>query len=184
MALTKKAQEVVEYLSKQREILLASAEGVSEAQLNFKPAADQWSIKEIFHHLWIVEGATAKLMSIMLKQAVENNLTEETDPEGSVMIGLESLEEALSKKFQAPERFVPIDAVSLEESISKLGETRIKLTDPLEQLCRYDVTQLTYPHPAVGPLDTYQWVMVMGSHEGRHTRQINRVKEDANYPAN
>jgi hypothetical protein len=42
---------------------------------------------------------------------------------------------------------------------------------------------LLYPHPALGPINAYQWLLVMGGHESRHRRQINGIKADANYPA-
>lgn len=184
MALTKKAQEVVDYLSAEREKFLATADGLSDAQLNFKSADDQWSIREIFHHIWMVEGLTARLMANLLKQAVENQLPEDPDTEGSVLASLEAHAERLTGKFQAPERVVPIDALPLVASIDKMGETRAKLVQPLDELCRYDVSSLVYPHPAIGPINAYQWLLVMGGHESRHRRQINRIKEDSAYPAN
>ncbi len=184
MALTKKAQEVVDYMTQQREKFLATADGLSDAQLNFKPAEDHWSIREIFHHIWMVEGLTSRLMANLLKQAVENNLPADADTEGSVLNSLASHAEKLNGKFQAPERVMPIDAGSLEESITKMGETRAKILQPLDELCKYDVSSLLYPHPALGPIHAYQWLLVMGGHESRHRNQINRIKEDANYPAN
>jgi uncharacterized damage-inducible protein DinB len=184
MALTKKAQEVVDYINAEREKFLVTVDGLSDAQLNFKPAEDQWSIKEIFHHIWMVEGLTARLMANLLKQAVENKLPEDADTEGSVLHSMDAHAEKLSSKFQAPERVVPIDALPLAESIDKMGETRAKLLQPLDELCRYDVTSMLFPHPALGPINAYQWLLVMGGHESRHRRQISRIKEDAGYPAN
>jgi hypothetical protein len=183
MALTKKAQEVVDHITAEREKFLAAAEGLSDAQLNFKPAEDHWSIREIFHHVGIVEAMTAKLLANLLKQAVENNLPEDVDSEGCVLHSLDAHAEKLTSRFQAPERALPIDALPLAESIGKLGETRAKLLQPLGELCRYDITTLLYPHPALGPLNAYQWLLVMGGHESRHRRQINRIKEDSGYPA-
>lgn len=183
MALTKKAQEVVDYMTSQREQFLATADGLSDAQLNFKPAEDHWSIREIFHHIGMVEGLTAKLMANLLKQAVENNLPEDADTEGSVLNSMDSHAEKLGGRFQAPERLVPINAGSLDESITRMGETRAKILQPLNELCKYDVSSLIYPHPALGPINAYQWLLVMGGHESRHRNQINRIKEDANYPA-
>ena len=183
MPLTKKAQEVVDYITKQRQKLLATADGLSEEQMNFKPSETQWSIRELFHHIWVVEGMTAKLMSNMLRQAAENNLPAEADPDGSVLNSLESHKGTFAKKFQAPERVVPIDALPLTDSIAKMSETRAKLLEPLEGLCKYDVSSLIFPHPALGPINAYQWLMVMGAHEARHRAQIERVKESAGYPA-
>src|SRR5207244_10206672 len=93
MALTKKAQEIVDYMTDEREKFLATAQGLSEVQLNFKPAAEQWSIREIFHHIWMVEGLTARLMANLLKQAVENNLPEDADSEASVVNSLDAYAE-------------------------------------------------------------------------------------------
>src|SRR5262245_33871406 len=111
MALTKKAQEVVDYLTKQHEKFLATAEGVNDAQANFKPSENHWSIRELFHHVCIVEGMTAKLMANLLKKAKENNLPADADPDSSVLNSLESHQETFKQKFQAPERVVPIDAL-------------------------------------------------------------------------
>jgi hypothetical protein len=184
MALTKKAQEVVDYISAERDKFLATADGLSDAQLNFKTADGQWSIREIFHHIWMVEGLTARLMANLLKQAVENQLPEDPDCEGCVLHSLDTHAELLKNRFQAPERVVPLDALPLAESIGKMGETRVKLLQPLEELCRYDVSSMLFPHPALGPINAYQWLLVMGGHESRHRRQIDRIKADANYPAN
>ncbi|MEW6125713.1 MAG: DinB family protein [Acidobacteriota bacterium] len=183
MVLTKKAQEVVDYMTREREKFLATAEGLSDAQVNFKPAEEQWSIREIFHHIWLVEGMTAKLMANMLKQATENHLPAEADPDGSVLGSLANHAEKLGTKFQAPERVRPIEALPLADSINKMTETRAKILEPLDALCRYDVSDLQFPHPALGPINTYQWLMVMGGHEARHRKQINRIKESENFPA-
>ncbi len=184
MALTKKAQEVVDFLSAEREKFLATAEGLTEAQLNFKPADDHWSIKEIFHHIWMVEGLTARLMAKMLQQATENNFPQDGDPDGSVLGSLAAHAEKLGNKFQAPERVVPLDALPLGDSIVRMTETRTKLLEPLPELCKYDVAELVFPHPALGPINTYQWLLVMGGHEARHRKQIDRVKAHANFPIN
>jgi len=119
-----------------------------------------------------------------LCRVIENNLPEDADCEASVVNSLAAHAETLNAKFQAPERVVPIDALSLEESIGKMTETRTRILAPLDELCKYDVSTMLYPHPALGPINAYQWLLVMGGHEARHRRQINRLKEDMNYPAN
>ncbi len=34
----------------------------------------------------------------------------------------------------------------------------------------------TFPHPAYGPLDSYQWLLMLAHHSDRHIRQIERAK--------
>jgi hypothetical protein len=52
----------------------------------------------------------------------------------------------------------------------------------IEQLSPYDLTQLKYPHPFLGELDMYQWILIAGGHEGRHVAQIKRIKSEAGFP--
>jgi hypothetical protein len=38
-----------------------------------------------------------------------------------------------------------------------------------------DLSAFTYPHPAFGPLNFYQWLALIGLHEQRHLNQIESV---------
>ena len=38
------------------------------------------------------------------------------------------------------------------------------------------------PHPAFGPLDAHQWILLVAGHSARHTAQIEEVKTAAGYP--
>jgi hypothetical protein len=38
------------------------------------------------------------------------------------------------------------------------------------------------PHPAFGPLDAHQWILLVAGHSARHTLQIEEVKTAAGYP--
>ena len=37
-------------------------------------------------------------------------------------------------------------------------------------------------HPALGPLDGYQWVLFLAAHSVRHTKQILELKASAGFP--
>jgi hypothetical protein len=37
-------------------------------------------------------------------------------------------------------------------------------------------------HPALGPLDGYQWILTVAAHTERHTKQILEVKADTRFP--
>jgi hypothetical protein len=34
----------------------------------------------------------------------------------------------------------------------------------------------------LGPLDAYQWILLISAHSERHTKQIEEVKADPNFP--
>jgi hypothetical protein len=58
------------------------------------------------------------------------------------------------------------------------------MLEAVEQLAAYDLTHLKYPHPLLGELDMYQWILIAGGHEGRHIAQIGRIKAAAGFPGN
>jgi hypothetical protein len=36
---------------------------------------------------------------------------------------------------------------------------------------------ITVPHPVLGPLNLYQWVLFVGGHESRHAIQIREIAQ-------
>ena len=69
MPLSKKLQEIVDLITHNRDSMLQSISGLSDAQLNYKTEGDAWSICDIVHHLALTDEANAKLMSNLLKRA-------------------------------------------------------------------------------------------------------------------
>jgi hypothetical protein len=37
------------------------------------------------------------------------------------------------------------------------------------------LSDVSAPHPALGPLNGYQWFLFLAAHEGRHTAQIREI---------
>jgi uncharacterized damage-inducible protein DinB len=184
MQASKKLQEVLDQISNQRQGLLDASSGLSEAQLDHKPAEGEWSISDVLHHMALTDEANAKLTANMLKQAAEKNLPADPTPEASV---LGSLDEFMPKitgaRVQAPDRVAPRAHLPAAESIARLRASREKVVATLEQLGKYDLSGLTYPHPLLGELNGYQWLIIAGKHESRHTAQIARIKADPGFPA-
>ena len=42
--------------------------------------------------------------------------------------------------------------------------------------------RFTLPHPVLGPLDAYQWILRISAHSESHTKQIEEVKADPSFP--
>ena len=116
---SKKLQEVLEQITNQRQGLLDASSGLSEAQLDYKPAEGEWSIGDILHHMALTDEATAKLTANMLKQAVEKNLSADPTPEASVLGSLDEFTPKIAGgKFQAPERVAPRSHLAPSEAIA------------------------------------------------------------------
>lgn len=182
MQLSKKLQEIVDSNSRDRQSLLDSVSGLSAAQLEYRPADGEWSIEDILHHLAISDEANIKLTSMMLKQAEEKKLPADPTPDESVLDSLDSLKGRLAQRVKAPDRVAPRSHLPAAESLARLEASRTKLTDAIEQLASYDLAQLSWPHPLLGDLNLYQWLMMAGRHESRHTAQIDRIKSGPEFP--
>ncbi|HXU09502.1 MAG TPA: DinB family protein [Blastocatellia bacterium] len=183
MPLSKKLQELVDRISRQRERLLGSVSGLSETQLNHKSEDNAWSICEVIHHVSLVDEANAKLTSNMLKRSRAEQLPPDASPDGSELHSMDEIFPRMNEaKFQAPEFVAPHANASVDESLARLGASRERMLANLEQLDGLDLSGLTFPHPFAGPLNAYQWVLMAGAHEFRHTEQIHRMKAAASFP--
>ena len=101
---------------------------------------------------------------------------------------LNCLNEALAPmrntRAQAPAFVTPHNHLPADQSLARLSESRTRMIEGIERLADYDLSQLKYPHPLLGELDMYQWLLIAGGHEGRHVAQIGRIKAAAGFPSN
>lgn len=181
--LTRKLQELINQIADERRLLLEAVTALSDAQLDYRPGEGGWSISDILHHLSLSDEANVKLSSIMLKQAAEKNLPPDGSPEASVLRSLDGLNGRLNTRVKAPDRVAPRSHLPAAQSLARLNASRQKLLDVVEELSRYDLAQLSWPHPFLGDLNLYQWLIMAGKHESRHTRQIGRIKADPLFPS-
>jgi len=183
MALSKKLQELAEAISRTRQSLLKHIPGLSDAQLAYKPADGEWSLNDILHHLALTDEANGKLTSRALKHALERNVPPDPKPDESVLHCLDEAAAPLNNvRATAPDFVRPQSHLSATESLARLAASRERMLQSIEQLSPYDLTQLKYPHPFLGELDMYQWILIAGGHEGRHVAQIKRIKSEAGFP--
>lgn len=180
--------EIYEAIDESRGRLLASIESLGEGQDVFRPGPDRWSIAEIVEHLSLVEGQIARLFHVMLSKAeaagASRDETEAAAP-FAAPVSIEHFVEALrEKKLQAPDRARPGGASTLADSLARLEESRAALHSLRPRLERIDGAALLYPHPAAGPINAYQWLLFVGSHEDRHLLQIEALKQSPGFAAN
>lgn len=176
--------EIYEAIDESRARLVSSVEGLCDGQDAFRPGTDRWSIAEIVEHLSLVEGQIARLFHVMLSKAEAAGATR---PEGSASapfaapVSIEQFLEPLrERKLQAPDTARPAGSCSLADALTRLKESRAALHALRPRLERVDGAALVYPHPAAGPINAYQWLLFVGSHEDRHRLQIEALKRTMN----
>jgi hypothetical protein len=169
--------KALQYLESTKKNVLEATKGLSEAQWNFKPAPDRWSVAQVTEHI----AAAEDLLRGMVKEKVM------MAPAGEAGRDVQKTDEAVlamvpdrSHKAQAPEPLVPTNRFgSPEASIKHFVESRATTEDFLKTTTglRDHVTD-----SPLGKLDGYQFVLLIAAHSERHTKQINEVKADPNFP--
>jgi hypothetical protein len=165
-------------LEASRKLFLDSVAGLSEAQLNFKPAPEKWSIAEVAEHIALSEEYIFQAASAALKTPAREKMADPGKMDEKILSNVPNR----SVKATAPEPLRPrnqfktaADAVaafttSRDAHIKYLSETQ----DPLRE---HFLKQ-----SAFGDLDAYQWILLMAAHTERHVAQINEVKASPGFP--
>ena len=169
--------KALQYLETTKKNVLEATKGLSEAQWNFKPAPDRWSVAQVMEHIAAAED--------FIREMVKEKLM--TAPAGEPGRDVKKTDDAVlamvpdrTNKAQAPEPLVPINRFGAPEgSVKHFVESRAATEDFLKTTTglRDHVTD-----SPLGKLDGYEFVLFIAAHSERHTKQINEVKADPNFP--
>ena len=171
-------EKAVKYLEKTRADVLAATKGLSQAQWNFKPAPDRWSVAEVTEHIAAAEDFLMEMVRDKVMKA----------PPRAEPGDLKSLDELVlqripdrTAKAQAPEPLRPNNRFgSPKDSLKHFRESRAKTIEFLKTTD--DLRQHAVDSPLGKKLDGYEWVLFIAAHSERHTKQINEVKADPAFP--
>jgi hypothetical protein len=167
--------EIFDSMDRTRARLRTRLESIASAEESVRPSPAAWSVAEIAEHLAIIEERLSTLFPVMLTKAEAGGLQRSADQPFHPISVERMLERSKQEKYIAPETARPTGTVSLADSISRLERSREAIRTLRPRLEALDLTSVTYPHPAFGPLSTYQWLIFLAAHEERHLRQIESV---------
>lgn len=165
-----------------KKAFLDATRGLSDAQWNFKAAPDRWSIAECAEHIALSENYIFGFVSEKIVKAPAN--PEKRDgAKGKDELILKMMQDR-SHKATAPE---PLDPTKKpmpgSESVKLFLDGRAQTIDYIKTT-KEDLRDHLFDHPvpAIGTLDSYQWILLISGHSRRHTLQILEVKADPNFP--
>jgi hypothetical protein len=169
--------KALQYLESTKKNVLEATKGLSDAQWNFKPAPDRWSVGQVMEHI----AASEDFIRGMVVEKVM------TAPAGEMGRDVRKTDEGVlamvpdrTHKAQAPEPLVPTNRFgSPEGSMKHFVETRTATEDFLKTTTGLRDHVMDSP---LGKLDGYEFVLFIAAHSERHTKQINEVKADPNFP--
>ena len=176
----KEREQGVAELEGSRKAFLDATSGLSEAQWNFKPGPDRWSIAECAEHIGVTE-------TFILNLITEQALKGPAEPEKRALVqgkdnSLMTMVVDRTAKFKAPEAIQPTRRWTTSGEITKnVLESRARTVE-FVSTTQEDLRDHFMDHPVFKTLDTYQWILLTSGHMRGHTAQILEVKADPNFP--
>jgi hypothetical protein len=168
----------LQYLDSTKANLLEATKGLSDAQWNFKPAPDRWSVAQVMEHIAVSEDF------------IRDNLVKEkvmVSPQGEPDRDVKKIDEAVvmmipdrTHKVQAQAPVLPRNRFgSPQESLKHFLESRAMTEKYLKTTAGLRDHVMDGP---VGNMDGYEFILFIAAHSERHTKQIEEVKADPNFP--
>ncbi len=167
----------IQYLESTRKGVLEATKGLSEAQWNFKPGPDRWSIAQVMEHIAAAEDYIRGMVveKVMAAPAAPDRDVKKIDD------GVIAMVPDRSHKLQAPEPLVPTNRFGSHDGSLKHFEESRTTTEEFVK-----TTPGLRDHAIDSPIgikmDGYQYVLMIAAHSERHTKQILEVKADPGYP--
>ena len=161
--------------------VINSIAGLSDAQLNFKPAPDKWSVLDCVKHIAVTEQSLWQMTNGAITAAANPEKRADvkaTDKQVVQMI------ESREKKVKTAPAMEPQNTPykSLHEALESFVKDRSKLINYVKTTdadLRNHVVTMPF-----ASFDSYQMILFIGAHSNRHTQQIEEVKADPNFPKN
>ena len=174
----KERKDAVNYFKETQKNLEKELKGLSEAQLNWKPADSVWSVAECVEHIALSEKNIFDWAMGTLKAdadpAKRSQLKMDDD-------GIKKMLTNRSFRVKTREGFIPSGQFgNTEKTLAVFNERR-------EALIKYmkdtkDDLRNHFAEAPIGLLDTYQVLIFLSAHTARHTLQIAEVKTHPSFP--
>lgn len=170
--LTEEEREFTEdHLAETQQRLLTVTKGLSEAQLNFKPSPEAWSIAECVEHLAISEGMIGGMLTGALKTPADPSKRDSVLNSDEKLLGMVSSRE---KKMKTGEPFEPSGKFgSHEETVAAFVTKRGEHIEYIQTTS--DDLRNHYAKSPVGTIDGLQILLFMSGHTERHVKQMEEV---------
>jgi hypothetical protein len=164
--------ELLDYLDAQRAHVLRAASNLPRERWNERPASDRWSVAEVYWHLQRVETGVAKLIRKRATEARLQGHPAEVD-DSSLLGALDGRRLTdRSLRLTASPQVAPAEMPNAELVQEQLNESRAMLRAAVAEADGLALGTIKHPHPVLGEIDLYQWILFVGHHEARHAEQI------------
>jgi len=167
-------EEVLQCLETELSGLRDAVESVPPDRRAERPAPGRWSVAEVLEHLALVEGSVLKACTRQLAAARESGLPDESET-SSIRETMPPEQVAnRDRPLVSPERLLPKtnDAAAAWAQIEAVRDRFREFVVSCDGLA---LAQVGFPHPSLGALNLYQWLLFSAGHHARHAAQIREI---------
>ncbi len=170
--------QAIKYLEQTRAGVIAATKGLTEAQWNFKPATNKWSVAEVTEHIAAAEDFLRDMITNKVMTAPGRTNAEDVKALDAMVL---KMIPDRSHKVSAPEPLQPNNRFgSTKDSLKHFRASRAQTIAFLKTT--EDLRGHAMNSPLGKQLDGYEWVLFLAAHSERHTKQIEEVKADPAFP--
>lgn len=171
-------KKALDHLQTTQEELVKTVEGLSEAQLNFTPNEEGWSVAMCVEHIALSENSIFGIVQMTLQNEPDPSLRDSVSMSDDQVIGLITNR---SQKVKTREEFEPTGKFgsyqgSLDEFKKKRESNKVYVKNTKD-----DLRNRYFDFP-FGKVDAYQVILFMSGHTQRHTDQIKEVMATEGFP--
>lgn len=153
-------------------------QGLSAAQLQFKPSADSWSIADCIEHLALSEDMFMQMVQKSLETPADEAMSANkkfSDKEVFAMIV------SRDQKMKTQEPLEPSGKWGTTKETMKAFKSSRKETAKMIRSTDKDLRNHYFEFP-FGTVDTYQLLIFGAGHQKRHNAQIMEIKNHPDFP--
>ena len=174
----KERSEAISYFVEAQKNLEKEIKGLSEAQLNWKPADSVWSVANCVEHIAISEKNIFDWAMSTLKEPADPTKRAEVKNTDDAIKAMVSSRE---RKVKTQEAFKPTGQFgNTAQTLAVFLERRTANSNYIKTT--QDDLRNHYSQSPVGLMDAYQILLFMNPHTKRHTAQIIEVKSHPAFP--
>ena len=172
---------VVAHLEHTRDAFVDATHHLSDAQYQFKPDPDRWSIGQIVEHVALAELRILDLITTKLPQAPAPSAEKTRGP--ARFARLDAIPGRSERKIVAPEALMPKGTwASPEVALAAFVEARDQAI-AVAAAADPEALEHVLPHRFFGEFDVEEWTYFMALHSARHTAQVVEIKSAPGFPA-
>ncbi|MFI5166728.1 MAG: DinB family protein [Thermoanaerobaculales bacterium] len=162
--------------------VMAEVANLTQAQADWKPAPERWSVGEVLHHLALANRSFAFVVRKLVTRGHSEGLAAQPGARRSWPRMRSIADASLSGPVRNPDRATPRHGRPIEALRNELVASHAAVAEQLPTLAGLDLAALTLSHPLGFDLNLYQWVDIAGAHERRHLAQIRTVIAEPGFP--